>query len=703
MIRIPYKKLATFIYILSFSVCSLHAITIYNKTDAPLFVAPYYVNDEASRVGAIVALEPGQSIEIERPARKLLYDRELAFTQHEDGLPDIFTTTDFKQLPSKNIGDIQGSTFYIAQDGAVLKGYNSAEWNIIYPIGYKTLEKIDQFKRGIAVATTLTETKLLELKYALGEQIKANFTTAQQNPHKDHVAYVRIGNELSEQEREYVKERTPVVKRSIERLLNTALPDSYVPTIALICSGGGYRAALATVGGLSGLHEIGLLDALMYVISLSGSTWAIGPWYSSGLSISAFRTYIIDTIVGNKGLANIGPQRAGLIGQAILTRFVFDQPITLIDFYGGLIANALLHYAGNARQRIYLSEQSKNIADGMMPLPIYTAIRADVYPETEWYEMTPFEVGSPWLGMYIPTWAFGRLFIDGVSIDNAPEVSLGFVLGTCGSAFAVTFNRLYQEIAHSIPSLTTKLIIEELLKVVGEKRLFSAQTFNFSYGTVQSPIKDQRIIKLADAGIDFNLPYPPVSGQRPERAADILIIIDVAAGIAGEELYKCELYARKHNLKFPHIDRTMVTKKAVSIFKDEHDPTVPLVIYLPYIKDVGLWDAYKARVGKYDYYVQQLETFDPAFCTGSDYCDLRLWESYKHKLESQGRDVRDLQTPNQAFCKVHSYCSSFNFSYTKSEAEKLVLQMEFNIKENRETIVEAIDWKMKQRTRIAKL
>ncbi|RSL74668.1 hypothetical protein CEP51_011505 [Fusarium floridanum] len=52
----------------------------------------------------------------------------------------------------------------------------------------------------------------------------------------------------------------------------------------------------------------------------------------------------------------------------------------------------------------------------------------------QWFEISPLEIGSPDLNRYIPTWAWGRTFISGHSIDRRPEQSFSLLLGQCTSA-----------------------------------------------------------------------------------------------------------------------------------------------------------------------------------------------------------------------------------------------------------------------------
>jgi len=47
---------------------------------------------------------------------------------------------------------------------------------------------------------------------------------------------------------------------------------------------------------------------------------------------------------------------------------------------------------------------------------------------------------------WIPTWAFGRRFVGGKSIERTPETNLAILLGTFGSAFTATLADYYKEV-----------------------------------------------------------------------------------------------------------------------------------------------------------------------------------------------------------------------------------------------------------------
>ncbi len=117
------------------------------------------------------------------------------------------------------------------------------------------------------------------------ERIKLQEPAILNNPYAQEKASVRFGNNLSEGELDYLVNRKPKVHAALEKALDISLEGAYVPTIAMVCSGGGYRAMLGTIGSLSGLKRIGLLDTVTYISSLSGSTWALGVWMSTGMTI----------------------------------------------------------------------------------------------------------------------------------------------------------------------------------------------------------------------------------------------------------------------------------------------------------------------------------------------------------------------------------------------------------------------------------
>lgn len=625
-------------------------VTVYNKTDQIIYVAVYkqknvFRASEAKQAGSAVAINPGENKGLNRPGKELGYDRELAFSFNQSDLPGTLGVQEFNSRHHINIGDTRGSNFYIAEEKGKIKGFNQIEWDLVQPAlrGLKRV-KNEAVNAIAAPIKDLIREQLPELK---------------DYPHKGEQAFVRVGNQLHAGEREYLRVRQPKVKGALEKLLGRSI--DAVPVIALVESGGGYRAMTCSLGWHVGAAKMGLMDAVTYMVGLSGSTWSIGLWVLSGLSIEQFKEQLL-SLMG--GIDKISPNEFKLMANSWLVKTAFDQELTLVDLYAGLLANALLKPFGDKRQRVYLSDQVNAIKDGQSPLPIYTAVRAeDKVPQDYWYEFTPYEIGASWLGAYVPTWAYGRKFDGGKSIDFAPEQSFGFQMGTFGSAFAARIEQIYAELIKNDPlSPPFDTIVNALIDRIGQERVTRARVFNFAAGmpaakAVAYPLQAQ--MQMVDAGVAFNLPYPPISGERPERKADIMIFLDASGGTIGDDLKKVEAYARGKGLKFPPIDYTNIGKNAVSVFKDETDPSVPLVIYLPRVMDIELFNAMDKNP-EYSDLSSLLKGFDVEQCLKGDYCD------------------------------------TSNFKYMADQVRQLSGMTEFNIRARGNTIRQAIDWKINQ-------
>ena len=475
--------------------------------------------------------------------------------------------------------------------------------------------------------------------------------------HKNTIAMVRKGNELCQCEREYRLLRSSKVKDTLEKKLNISLDNKRIPTISIICSGGGYRALLGTIGSLSGLEKIGILDSVTYISSLSGSTWAVGLWMSTGMTLKQLKHYVSKRLMTN--FYRINKLERKRIARMLLIKIAFKQPFSVVDLFGSLVAHHLFaSHFNDKSQMIHLSDQSELIQKGTVPFPIYTAIdgRMRAVYGPSWYEFTPCEIGSANYALYIPTWAFGRTFFNGQSTNYAPEQSLGFLFGTFGSAFGAHLGLAWDHVIKDLTSSPVKSLIQKALvkTKIAQLRIFWAKVSNFMRGLEIDDInlKKQKYIKLVDAGIDCNLPYQPVSGERVERKPDILIFFDFSRSRIPHSLKKSEEYARKKGLKFPPIDYTDIENKTISVYQDPHDSSVPVVIYMPRISDSALWESKRndARYKKY----KKIEHF------------------------------------NFAECALSGFCNTLNFQYKQYQSKQVMDQMEFNVLANEDLIIEAI-------------
>ncbi len=521
---------------------------------------------------------------------------------------------------------------------------------------------INEIAEALEGVVHVTEDVLSVILTPLKQLIKLDQQAVVQNPHKKDVATVRMGNPLCQGELAFRKQRFPVVKAAQEKFLGMKLKDEDVLEIGFSGSGGGMRAKTYSMGVCVGAGKIGLLDTAMYMSALSGSTWFLGPWISSGMNIQDYREVALQDCVEGLNLQNVKDLAPML--DTLWVKFAFNQPLNVVDSYGALLGNNFLRGFDKSPNMTYLSEQEVFISDGSCPMPVYTAVLGERDMPNYWFEFTPFEVGSRWLGAYVPTWAFGKEFKNGISKGAAPEMSLGFFMGIFGSAFAASFEEAYKAVIKNAPlpkflkgvPLADKIwaaIKQNIANVAlnteaGDIRLAWAEVFNYVYKLKQSSFNQYQDLKLADGGVYFNNPIfatyrKPPYGQAP----DVVFVFDSGAVINLDDLTIAAEYAQENNLKFPEIDDLGylddLDQRALTVFENSSDLEVPLVIYMPRVVDQTLLRKYM---------------YDPVL---SDLAD---------KLKNF--DIED--------AIANGFAGTFSFDYTMKEAELLAGLAEFNVR-----------------------
>ncbi len=465
------------------------------------------------------------------------------------------------------------------------------------------------------------------------------------DPFSDRQASVRRGTTLPLAEINYLQARKEITKAALEKLVGRPLTDKQVPRIAFAFSGGGYRAMIETLGGLKGAEKTGLLDATTYITGLSGSTWAINPWILSGQSVASYLDSLKTKI--NKAIPKYLPTDKESIKQLvglILRKNLYSEHIGLTDFYGALLANTLLQNVVSQKQFATLSALVPKVETGAYPLPLSTAVLGTPGKSNVWFEFSPFEIGSDQEKAFIPTWSFGRKFSNGFSVlvpsalsrlpssstvknialQQQPQQTLGYLMGTWGSAFAFDFTTVIrvflQLIIHDCgllklinPQLAKELIqlskdaqqaelLEKKFSAVVRSgasialgtsrtvslttaRLGAAKVFNFI------PQQENTLLPLVDGGYDqlvtgerLNIAILPLLA--PKRAVDLIIILDSSGDLEGAPALKAaEVRAKALGLPFPAIPSYKdIARKPLSVFSST-TAGVPTIIYMPAIKN----------------------------------------------------------------------------------------------------------------------
>lgn len=584
-------------------------IRVCNKSNKRLYAALYYhTNTSMQRIENAVTLHKGQKVSLERPMFALSYQRKLVASLYKKDLAAHLTQKQFDRLASINVSFLHGTQFYVNLFKGNVMIYDKIKWHFVEPLANKITQKWGK----------LNDVMFARWQQKFGDHI-----------YKDTKAIVRTSSELNNHELAYIEQRLKKVKSYIEQKLCTHLTDSQVPRIALCFSGGGFRAMLFTLGVISALEQTSLINSLSYVSALSGSTWALAQLMQSGESATSILKNIENKL--KNGLSK-NQVFARDVSDLCLKKMAFNQSISAVDIFGQVLTYKLL---GAQLAASSLDIQQTVMHERQLPYPLYTAAVVDHTYKS--IEITPYEVGSDELGGYIPTWALGRKFEQGISQDFAPALPLSYFMGVWGSAFSATFGEIVDEIKHRISSDRIKnLLMSVANSPLGTIRFSASKVYNFTYGMPTCDFTRERFITLLDGGLHGKIPVQPL--LKKERNIDMLIIIDMQECIKDSQgMHQAEKYAQERQSKFPRITYNGIEKENFQIFKDEHDSKTPTVVYIPCVKN------------------ESYSSFDPV-----------------EVIANEG------------------YCTTNNFTYTGEQVQELSGLAFFTIKQYQEKLLEVI-------------
>lgn len=426
------------------------------------------------------------------------------------------------------------------------------------------------------------------------------------NPEILRDAEVRVSGNLCPEEQEFRRHRSRKVVKALSTYLNIPEDDIHpddVPIIAVCGSGGGLRALVAGTGSYLAAQEAGLWDCVTYTAGVSGSCW-LQTLYHSSIAQRDFHK-LVDHLKSRLGVHIAFPPAAlDLLTTAPTNKFLLSGFVEklkgdpgadfgLVDIYGMLLAARLLVPRGElgvSDRDFKLSNQQINLASGLHPLPIYTAVRHEIpilhesnekvtkkpTPEQlikksqeeawfQWFEFTPYEFFCEELNAGIPTWALGRHFDAGrseVTADNLPipEVRIPNLMGVWGSAFCATLSHYYKEIRPLVRGLAGFGGIDSLIQgknkdLIKVHPIDPAGIPNYVKGMKEKlpdscpeSIFHDDHLRLMDAGMSNNLPIYPLI--RPGRDVDVIVAFDASADVKQENwLSVVDGYARQRGIK----------------------------------------------------------------------------------------------------------------------------------------------------------
>ncbi|ETE60018.1 Cytosolic phospholipase A2, partial [Ophiophagus hannah] len=442
---------------------------------------------------------------------------------------------------------------------------------------------------------------------------------------------LRFSMALCDEEKDFRQLRKTRVMHYLNKLLGadlTSIRD--VPVIAILGSGGGFRATV----GLSGVTKALYMSTLYSHPDFP----AKGP-----KEINAE----LRNSISHTPLKLLTPQKVKRYIEALWKKKRSGQPVTFTDIFGMLIGETLVQN----RMDITLSHMREKINKAQSALPLFTY----------WVEFSPYEIGMAKYGTFMTPNLFGSKFFMGTVVKKYKENPLHFLMGIWGSAFAILINRVLgvsnsqnkgPTMEEELENIRLRQIVSNdsdsddesqgpkgsenpqsheqtsqeswvqrmFMALVGDSALFNTRegragkVHNFMLGlnlntcyplspfigvSTQESVEDDDVdtavtdpnefdrilepldvkskkIHVVDSGLTFNLPYPLI--LRPQRGVDLIISFDFSARPSDssppfKEILLAEKWAKMNNLPFPKIDPNVFDREGLKecyVFKPKN-------------------------------------------------------------------------------------------------------------------------------------
>ncbi|XP_060118629.1 cytosolic phospholipase A2 zeta [Heteronotia binoei] len=455
---------------------------------------------------------------------------------------------------------------------------------------------------------------------------------------------VRLGFDLCQEEWQFLDKRKKIVSQALSNALKLGEDPSKdeVPVVAVLGSGGGMRALTSFYGSLLGLQQLNLLDAVIYICGISGSTWCLSALYQDPeWSCKDLREPISnarDKISSSK-VGAFSSERLKYYFQELNTMENEGRKASFTDLWGLIIEYFLLQKEDPSK----LSDQQVAVKEAQNPYPIYAAVnvRPNVSGDdfAEWCEFTPYEVGFRKYGAFIRTEDFDSEFFMGRLIKKHPEPRICYLLGMWGSAFAASLDDVFLKVVGSGLSfleslgdvvkviddskrfhfrdpmrLKTRLVIPggPLLQIFQDffkSRVTAGETFNFMQGLFLhkdyvnlnkfvawkgthldafpnqlTPMEEN--LYLVDGGFSINSSFPLV--LQPERDVDVILSFNYSWEAPFEVLQLTQKYCKERDIPFPEIvlsKEDEESPKECYVFIDAENARAPIVLHFPLVND----------------------------------------------------------------------------------------------------------------------
>ncbi|XP_032107121.1 cytosolic phospholipase A2 beta isoform X2 [Sapajus apella] len=450
---------------------------------------------------------------------------------------------------------------------------------------------------------------------------------------------VRLGFVPCAEEQAFLSMRKQVVAAALKQALQLDgdLQEDEIPVVAVMATGGGIRAMTSLYGQLAALKELGLLDCVSYITGASGSTWALANLYEDpewSQKDLARPTELLKTQVTKSKLGVLAPSQLQRYRQELAERARLGYPSCFTNLWA-LINEALLH---DEPHDCKLSDQREALSHGQNPLPIYCALNTKGQSLTtfefgEWCEFTPYEVGLPKYGAFIPSELFGSEFFMGQLMKRLPESRICFLEGIWSNLYAANLqdslywasepSQFWDRWARNQDSLDKEQVpllkveappstagrIAEFFADLLTRRPLAQATHNFLHGfhfhqdyfqhphfstwkaTTLDGLPNQLTptephLCLLDVGYLINTSCPPL--LQPTRDVDLILSLDYNLHGAFQQLQLLDRFCQKQGIPFPPITPSpeeQLRPRECHAFSDPTNPGAPAVLHFPLVSD----------------------------------------------------------------------------------------------------------------------
>ncbi|RXN13579.1 cytosolic phospholipase A2 gamma-like protein [Labeo rohita] len=239
---------------------------------------------------------------------------------------------------------------------------------------------------------------------------------------------VRIKHSLNKNEKAFVARRRNTVLQCLQKF-NIHCSQDKVPNIALLGSGGGQRAMVGLLGSLVQLDKAGLLDCILYLSGVSGSTWCMASLYKEPDWSTKLET-VKDKII--KRLSGEGVNWKDAFAK--LRKYYYGKDFfSLTDVWAAMFVTS---FVKEIDEGTLTDEWKKHSKD---PFPIYTVIDKHCKQSEEgdpWFEINPYEAGYSLTGAFVDASNFGSQFHKGSKKTHQNVLDMLYLQAVCSSALA---------------------------------------------------------------------------------------------------------------------------------------------------------------------------------------------------------------------------------------------------------------------------